>query len=73
MPILWDDQNHATSSHPEKHVHVCADGCGSAWECGQRDGCPKQWICPNCEQERLDHYIELLSQQEPLTHSHKDN
>lgn len=57
--INWDDQNHAMSSDPHKHVHMCADGCGSAWECGQLDGCPDTWVCPNCEGARVDHYWSL--------------
>lgn len=48
-----------------KHYHLCADGCGDYRVCSQRDECDNQpWICPTCEQERLDEYVTQLSQQE---------
>lgn len=45
-----------------KHYHLCADNCGDYRVCSQTDGCDRDhWICPHCEQERLDHYVTLLA------------
>lgn len=59
VTVVIDDHGHAHSADSSKHVHQCADGCGSFWVCGQRDGCDRPWICPVCEDERRDHYFNL--------------
>lgn len=61
--ITWDDHGHPHSSDGS-HVHECADGCGAFYGCAQHDGCDRDWICPRCEQERLDHYVTLLANKE---------
>ena len=59
--IIWDDQDspHVTGDASDWHVHPCADGCGAFYVCGQRDGCDRDWTCPRCEADRVDHYWNL--------------
>ncbi len=51
-------------AHAPKHLHFCADHCGDYYVCSRRDGCDRDWTCPACEQERLDHYMTLAAEKE---------